>query len=158
MISVRVEYSQLRDLQGRFQRLADTGVREIVAETVKDITERVYRHAQENIRSLFNTSGKMENALRMTLTSVGGSVSIEDVGYVTQETGGLRAYLIPLGGPGLGKKILEFEGEAGLVYTPYVLHPPLRRRSYLGLALEQTRGEMGAILANHRVSAKMVQR
>ena len=153
MISVRVEYSQLRDLQGRFQRLADVGARELVAETVKDITERVYRHAQENIRSLFNTSGKMENALRMTITAVGGSVSIEGVGYVTQELGGTRPYAI------LPRQAnaLSFIGEAGQVFASVVLHPPLRARSYLGLALEQTRGEMDEIFAN-RVSAKMVQK
>ena len=158
MISVRVEYSQLRDLQGRFRRLADTGANEVVAETVKDITERVYRHAQENIRSLFNTSGKMENALRMTFSAAGarstGSVSIEGVGYVTQELGGTRPFAI------LPRQAnaLSFMGEAGHVFASVVLHPPLRRRSYLGLALEQTRGEMGEILASHQVGAKMVRR
>ena len=152
MISVRVEYSQLRDLQGRFQRLADAGTRELVAETVRDITERVYRHAQENIRSLFNTSGRMENALRMTTTAVSGSVSIEGVGYVTQETGGRGWYAIfPK-----NKKALSYTDEYGVGTFAYVLHPPLRARSYLGLALEQTRGEMGEILAG-RVSAKMRQ-
>ena len=157
MLSISVEYSGLRDLRGRFQKLADTGANEIVAESIKDITERVYRHAQENIRSLFNTSGKMENALRMTFSAAGarsyGSVQIQGAGYVTQEFGGRRPFaILPR-----QRHALSFIGEAGQVFASVVLHPPLRSRSYLRLAVEQTREELDELFTN-RVSAKLRQR
>ncbi len=157
MLSINVEYSGLRDLQGRFQRLADGGADEAVAEGVRRVTERVYTRARENIRSLFRTSGKMENALQMTFEEAGarsrGSVSISGAGYITQEFGGTRPFAIT---PRKGMALL-FEGEAGPVFTHLVLHPPLQARSYLRKALDDTRAELDELFAGP-IRARLSQR
>jgi hypothetical protein len=151
MLTINIEYQGLRDLQGRFQRLAAGGADEATAAGVRAVTERIYERAQQNARSLFKTSGRIESALKMTFGEAGarsyGSVSIDGVIAITQEFGGRKGFLIPKGGPGEGKKRLEFEGEAGMVVVPYALHPPLQSRSYLRLALEQTRGEIAELFA-----------
>ena len=153
------EYQGLRDLQGRFQRIAGEEARNAESD-VRAATELVYQQAKANIARMFRNPGRMQNALRMTFNRVSGgtrgSVEIEGVGYVTQEFGGTRPYVIF---PGAGKKVLAFEGSAPFgsagqtVFTPYVLHPPLPERSYLRLALEQKQAEIRELFAD-RVRAR----
>lgn len=143
-VKITIEDSGLRDLQGRFRRLADTGVGEAVAAGVRRVTELIYRQTIRNIRSLFRTSGKMENALRVAYTGTGattqGSVSIGGVGYVTQELGGRRPFAIRP----KSRLALAFEGEAGLTFARLVIRGPLPARSYLRLAVDQTRSQVAA--------------
>lgn len=141
-IKITIEDAGLRDLQGRFQRLADTGVGEAVGTGVRRVTELIYRQTIHNIRSMFRTSGKMENALRVAYTGTGattaGSVSIGGIGYVTQELGGRRPFAIHP----RNRLALAFEGEAGMTFAKLVIRGPLPARSYLRSAVDQVRGQI----------------
>ena len=147
-----VEHGALRDLQGRFQRISLED-RERAREEVLQATELVYRQARENISRMFRNPGPMESALRMTfdrlLGAYRGSVSIEGVGYVTQEFGGSRPYQILPHGQALKFQAERYFGsrETETIFTPMVIHPPLPERSFLRLALDQKRAEIEALFA-----------
>jgi hypothetical protein len=156
-VRINVEYAQLRDLQGRFVRIAEED-REVLAETVVEATELVYQQALENIRAMFNSSGRMENALRMVFDrlsgSVVGSVVIDGVGYRTQEFGGTHPFIIRAHGRALkwaGGENFGFHGDE-FMFAPYVVHGPLRERSFLRSALEEKRPEIEALFSGRYVA------
>lgn len=156
MKAARLEYSGLRDLQGRFQRVSAED-REENARSIRQATEMVYQQARENIARMFKNSGPMQNALQIFYESYGayqrGSVTIEGVGYVTQEFGGTKPYLIPRS-PLPAGRALKFMTEGYEVFTPGpVVRGPLRERSFLRLALDQKRAEIEALFAG-RVKAR----
>ena len=166
MPEVRVTVTGLEAAVARLQGLGPAVDAEVTA-TVRWATELVYNQARENIESMFRYPARMANALKMTVETLGagsvrGTVSIEGIGYVTQETGGRGPYdIFPRnrialawsgeGLPRVSRNVYRGEGgrfvgggseEAGVVFAKHVHHPPLPQRSYLRRALDQRRGEI----------------
>lgn len=152
MITISVEYRGLSELKDRFEAMPGATDRAI-ASAVMEVTELVYQQAQQNIRSMFRTSGKMESALKTTFERFAGgacgTVSISGIGYVTQELGGRGFYDIFPRGNAL--RWLDTGGRE--VFAKHVHHPPLPERSFLRLALDQKREEIRGLFeaAAHRV-------
>lgn len=142
----RIGYEKsLRRITAKFGNLPEEAEREL-EETVRSATDLLYDQAQENIRNLFNTSGKMSNALQRRVRHLGpgrvvGSVYIEGTGYITQERGGLKPYdIFPR-----ARNALRFFVAGSAVFAMVVHRLPLPRRSYLALALNQKRAEIRAM-------------
>lgn len=145
----RVDYEKgLRRLSARFGGLSKEMDAELQT-TVTKATDLLYEQARDNVRSMFKTSGKMENALRFRVRRLGpgrvvGSVSIRGIGYLTQERGGLKPYTIyPK-----SRNALRFFVASKMVFSMYARRLPLPRRSYLAEALHQKRSEIRALFDN----------
>lgn len=145
MLRVHAEAPRLRDVLGRFQRVDEFAEAELNAATER-ATESVYRQAQRNVRSKFGGTGRMENALQMTVRHGKrpfGEVFIRGAEYVVHELGGRGSYLIQARGGG----VLAFETDTGFAFASRVRRGPAREQSYLRLALEQQRSEVREIFA-----------
>lgn len=154
---VTIEYSGLRDVRGRFVRIAETD-RAVMSETVREATEMIYQQALANAATMFKNPEPMQSALRVVFDRVGsgerGQVSLHGIAAVTQELGGTRPYeILPRAG-----RALKFEGrlfsDEAVVFASRVMHPALPARSFLRSALEEKRAEIQALFAD-RVRAGM---
>ena len=156
-MKIRVQHT-FGQAASRFERYASTEARAEVNSAVMEATNLVYQQARENIATMFKSSGRMQNALRIAFDGTGayakGSVSIEGVAYSVQEFGGTRPYAIFPSGRALKFQAERFfqSREMETVFAPMVIHPPLPERSFLRKALDQKRAEI-AELFGRRVRA-----
>lgn len=153
-------YEGLARLRARFEALPEAIDAELEGR-IAAATEIVYRQAYENIGQMFRNPGKMQSALKMTVTrlapgSVEGTVSIEGAGYAALERGSGPHWIFPVharalafesGGAAIpASRVLRERG--GPVFAADVHHPGTRAYHFLRSAIADKHAEIRASFAD----------